>query len=100
MKNGKVKKIKAWIKKHWWTVPLTIAGVVVTVVIFKGEKKVELKLNDLSDNDYSKFVDEDIFTELAIKIEEAVLDPEVKNFSISRAYDPIHKIVKVDIFEG
>lgn len=101
MKNERINKAKAWFKKHWWKVALTIAGVAV-VIIFKGDKKVELKLDEMSDKDYSKFVDEDIFTDLAIKIEEAVLNPEVKDISINRAYDGlnIHKIVSVRIFEG
>lgn len=95
MNETKGQKVKAWFKKHWW-VPVTVVIGTATVIIIRKKFGVDLKVNrlDLSDLDGSdtakaifEAVDEDIFTDLAIKIEEAVLDPGIEHLTITRAYD-------------
>lgn len=95
MNETKGQKVKAWFKKHWW-VPVTVVVGTVTAIIIRKKFGVDLKVNrlDLSDLDGSdtakaifESVDEDIFTDLAIKIEEAVLDPGIDHLTLTRAYD-------------
>lgn len=95
MNETKGQKVKAWFKKHWW-VPVTVVIGTATVIIIRKKFGVDLKVNhlDLSDLDGSdtakaifESVDEDIFTDLAIKIEEAVLDPGIDHLTLTRAYD-------------
>lgn len=97
MNETKGQKVKAWFKKHWW-VPVTVVIGTATVIIIRKKFGVDVKkyvrhldLSDLEGSDTAKAifesVDEDIFTDLAIKIEEAVLDPGIDHLTLTRAYD-------------
>lgn len=95
MNETKGQKVKAWFKKHWW-VPVTVVIGTATVIIIRKKFGVDLKVDDLDLSDLEgsdtakaifESVDEDIFTDLAIKIEEAVLDPGIDHLTLTRAYD-------------
>lgn len=95
MNETKGQKVKAWFKKHWW-VPVTVVIGTATVIIIRKKFGVDLKVDDLDLSDLkvdevaktaSEIIDEDIFTDLAIKIEEAVLDPGIEHLTLTKVYD-------------
>lgn len=97
----KTKKLLKWISLS----ALSIGGAVMWVAFKKNESKSEEHdaISRVLNDDFErtvKEVDEDIFTNLAPAIEEAVLDKDIEKIWYDRSYDlgdNLHKFVTVNI---